>query len=203
MLVGRATFRCSVMMICLAGGEPVTQGEAFVLAEGHLRHGRDAAFRLELTVAGHRHDVDDHGGALCGGPRVRVEQAGAVGGGVRTAAGHEGGIDDDGLARDVAADEVGLAAHADPDRLGGDAFGGDLRAGRREDRGQIDRLAAGRRVAGIPADRTPVASGGCRERKWSAGRGAGTRRACSRRLRSRPWSPGSGPTTASSSCRDT
>ena len=51
----------------------------------------------------------DHGGAKLPRARVGVEQAGAVGGRMAAAARHEGAVDDDGLALDVPAEEVGAA----------------------------------------------------------------------------------------------
>ncbi len=53
-----------------------------------------AALRLELAVAGHGHDIDDHGGAELLRPGVGVEQAGAIGSRMAAAAGNEGAVDD-------------------------------------------------------------------------------------------------------------
>ena len=75
---------------------------------------------------------------------------------MRTAAGNEYRIDDDRLALDVFAGKVGLRSHADPDSLGGDAFGWrGLRARRYENRRQVD-VSVFALVARAPAGRTPV-----------------------------------------------
>ena len=155
----------------LAGGQHVAQHEAFVLADGQGRHRVGPfrrAFGVELAVAGHRHDVDDHRGAGLGGQRVGVEDAGAVAGRVAAAARDEGAVDDDRLAFEIAADQVGCGADADPHRLGRDPRGGRRlgavdrkhrqeraalaaggvrrgQAGRIPHRRQVDRLRGGRR----------------------------------------------------------
>ena len=105
-----------------AGAEPVAQGEALVLADGHLRDVPESAFWLELAVAGDCHNVDDHGGAEFLRPGVRIEQAGAIGSRMAAAAGNEGAVDDNGLALDVATNEIGFGADANPYHFGRDTL---------------------------------------------------------------------------------
>ncbi len=126
----------------LAGAEPVAQGEALVLADGHLRDVPESAFWLELAVAGDCHNVDDHGGAEFLRPGVRIEQAGAIGSRMAAAAGNEGAVDDNGLALDVAANEIGFGADANPYHFGRDTLRtGGLGARHGECGGEIDRVA--------------------------------------------------------------
>src|SRR5262245_29619280 len=86
----------------LTGAESVAQGEAFVLTDGDLRDVSETAFWLELAVAGNCHYVDDHGGAQFLSAGVRVEQAGAIGSRMATAARDESTINNDGFSFHVA-----------------------------------------------------------------------------------------------------
>ncbi|MCC6981800.1 MAG: hypothetical protein IT535_00880 [Bauldia sp.] len=70
-------------------------------------------------------------------------------------AGHEGAVDDGDLALEVAADEIGLGADADPDGLGGQALGLH-RVGDREGGGEVDGRPAAAGVADLPVGRPPV-----------------------------------------------
>ncbi len=141
----------------LARGQPISECEALVHAQGEVRDLAQAPLGLKLPVAGHPHHVHHHRRAQGDRPPVGVEEPGAAAGRVAAATRDEDAVDDDRLPLDVATDEVGPRADADPHRLGRDATGSrGLRAGHREGRGQGGRRAVAGPVAGGPVGRPPV-----------------------------------------------
>ena len=137
--------------------EPVSQREAFVLAQCELRNLLQTALGLKLPVAGNAHHIDHHRRAQLDRPGVGIEEARAIAGRMAAPAGDERAVDDDRLALDIAADEIGPCADAHPDRLRRDALRpSGLGAGNGERGRQLDRRSVSRLIARSPIRRPPI-----------------------------------------------
>ena len=137
--------------------EAITQGKALVLAHRDVRDFRQRILGLKHAIARHRDDVNHHRRAQPLRARVGVEQPRTIGCRMTASARHEGAVNDDRLAVDIADDEIGLGAGAQPQDFGGQALRRCARrAGNRKRSLQIDLRAISRTVTGAPVLRSPI-----------------------------------------------